>query len=602
MRSLNVMYGAQFDDAETRSTVVLSEPVEAIEAKALDDVPDALEAVASAARQGRWVAGYVTYDAAPAFDRSLEVPGQPDGPYAWFGVFGRADTLSSTTHERAPQGAYSVSRWSPAIERSEYEGAFKVVRDHIRDGDTYQVNLTFPLRAAFNGDAAALYGDLMHSQRARYGAHIWHDETHVISASPERFFRVDGRRITTRPMKGTRPRGRWLEEDAALAAELAASEKDRAENLMIVDLIRNDLGRIAEFGSVDVEELFAIEKYPTVWQMTSQISAELSDAIELGDVFHALFPCGSVTGAPKPRSTEIISEVEHHARGPYCGAIGLVPPGDGLDGATFNVAIRTAVLNAEEGIASYHVGGGVIWDSSADDEYDEALTKALVLSSRPSPEGVFESIRWDGEYVWLDEHLARLRASASFLGIDVAIDAIASGLTALEQVLTAPTKVRVTASSAGPRIDTDPAPARFRTKPGVDAGPVHVAIDFDPIERTDIRWYHKTTDRSRYVIRMKRHADADEVLLTNDHGNVTEGTFTNIAVLLDGEWLTPPIEDGLLPGVMRAQLLRDGTVVEGSISAAELPSSDAIAVFNSVRGWRSAVLVASYGVTVGVDG
>lgn len=596
------MFGAQFDDAATGESVILEDPLHTLIATHLDEVHDVLARAAEESRAGRWVGGYVSYDAAPAFDPAFSVPGVPSGPLAWFGVFGTAQRIAMPPPTPAEPGAYSVSRWMPTIEHADYEGAFKVVRDRIRDGDTYQVNLTFPMRAAFSGSAAALYGDLMAAQRSSYGAHLWHDATHVVSVSPEQFFSVDGSRIVTRPMKGTRPRGRWTTEDATLAHELEVSEKDRAENLMIVDLIRNDLGRIAQFGSVEVEELFSIERYPTVWQMTSQIAADLRQGTSLNDAFSALFPCGSVTGAPKARATEVITDVESHARGVYCGAIGFIPPGNGLDGARFNVAIRTATVNEEEGIAEYHVGGGVTWDSSPHGEYDEALAKALVLATREAPDGIFESIRWDKGYIWRNEHIARLEASGEHLGIEVPTEAINSALTELELVLDAPTKVRVAVDRTGPvRIDTSPAIGRFQSKPGPDDGPVVLAIDFDPIDRTDHRWFHKTTDRTRYVTRQRRHPDADEVILTNQDGNVTEGTITNIAALVDGQWLTPSVDDGLLAGVMRGALIDDGLIVEGSIGAAELPHAEAIAVFNSVRGWRSAVLGRPQRGTVGSD-
>jgi para-aminobenzoate synthetase/4-amino-4-deoxychorismate lyase len=395
-------------------------------------------------------------------------------------------------------------------------------------------------------------------------------------------------------MKGTARRGRWTAEDDAKRRSLLGSEKDRAENLMIVDLLRNDLGRIAEFGSVRVDELFAMEKYQTVWQMTSEISATLQDGVGLGDVFRALFPCGSVTGAPKARSMGIIAELEDGPRGPYCGAVGFIPPGDGLDRASFNVAIRTVVIDEAEGIARYGVGGGITWDSNVESEYDEALTKARVLTGRSAHVELIETIRWDNGYVMLEEHLGRLARSADYWDMPCDVNSLRPMLSELEDTMSGPTKVRILASGEGQvSLSLSAAPERFPLRPGPADNPIRVCIDTVPLDSSDPRLFHKVADRTRFDERRKRNAGVDDVLCVNEHGNITESTIANVVFLIDGVWRTPPIGDGLLGGILRERLMLDGTLKEQSVSIHEALEAEAVALINSVRGWQPAVIVAS---------
>jgi para-aminobenzoate synthetase/4-amino-4-deoxychorismate lyase len=445
------------------------------------------------------------------------------------------------------------------------------------------------LHASFAGDPRSLYLQLLGSQGVGYAAYLDLGDVQVASVSPERFFSIEGRRVSMRPMKGTRPRGRWPAEDVGLRDELQSSDKDRAENLMIVDLIRNDIGRIATTGSVSVDSLFAIEEYRTVWQMTSEVAATLRSDVDLVDVFSALFPCGSVTGAPKPSTMAIIAASEPARRGVYCGAIGMIPPGDGLDGSSFSVAIRTAVVDPGEGRVTYGVGGGVTWDSHAEGEYREALAKASTLApDRPVP-GLFETVRYDGGWVLLDEHLDRLEWSAVRHGItfdraeamgllEAAIDGIGHAVRVRLVV------ERQTAMS----LTVDDAPDRFAMAPGPAPDEVGLAIDDDPVDPADRTLYVKTTDRLRYEERRRRWPGADDVLLINRAGFVTESTIANVAALIDGTWYTPPVCDGLLPGILRSKLVEDGLLVERSILVADVLAADGIALVNSVRGWRPA--------------
>ncbi|MEN8239707.1 MAG: aminodeoxychorismate synthase component I, partial [Actinomycetota bacterium] len=373
------MFGARFDDIINGQSFILVDGITTLRAKSLHEVPEVIAAAQLAAIEGNWVAGYLTYEAAAAFDPALIVKESDSDVLAWFGVFGGRREVPAAVHHPEEADAYVVSQWRPGLDRDQYNDAFDKVQAHILDGDTYQVNFTFPLHAAFTGDPDVFYNDLVCAQRPRYAAHLWHGDTHVLSVSPEKFFTVSGRTIETQPMKGTAPRGRTVEEDLANRDALIASEKDIAENLMIVDLIRNDIGKIAETGTVTTTDLFDVERYRTVWQMTSTVEATLAESTTLSDVFAALFPCGSVTGAPKGRSMQIIADLEQHPRGTYCGTVGFIPPGDGLDGVSFNVAIRTVEIDDAEGVARYGVGGGVTWDSTVDHEFHEAVTKFEVL-------------------------------------------------------------------------------------------------------------------------------------------------------------------------------------------------------------------------------
>jgi para-aminobenzoate synthetase/4-amino-4-deoxychorismate lyase len=585
------MFGARFDDAEAGYSFALSDPLREIVARDLMSVEDAIRRAGEASANGHWVAGYVAYEAAQAFDSALVVKDGNTKPLVWFGVFGDRIEVEPVVVDPAATGGFSVSRWIPVWDRDTYDTAFEDVQRSIELGDTYQVNLTFPLEAAFSGIAETMYGNLVAAQQPRYAAHVWHDETHLLSVSPERFFAIVDARITTRPMKGTSPRGRWEEEDQAMRGSLLESEKDRAENLMIVDLLRNDIGRIAKFGTVSVDELFTIEKYQTVWQMTSEVSADLRDDVDLNSVFGALFPCGSVTGAPKARAMELIAELEPSPRGIYCGAIGFIPPGDGINGASFNVAIRTAVIDEAEGVARYGVGGGVTWDSNAEAEYEEALTKARVLTGRSASVELIETIRWDDGYVMLEEHLSRLSESAKYWGMPCDVNSLRPMLSELEATMTGPTKVRILASGEGTvALSLSKAPSRFSLGPGPADKPVRLGIDRDPLDSGDPRLFHKVADRKHFDDRRKRNAGVDDVLCVNEEGNITESTIANVAFLIDGVWRTPPVVDGLLAGILREKLISEGILEVETVSIPDALEAEAVALLNSVRGWRPGVL------------
>ena len=588
------MIDARFDDlvAGAERSFRLVEPVGVIEARRPSEVAGAIDAAGSAAGRGLWAAGFVAYEAAPGLDPELSVHVRaPDDPFAelplaWFALFERKEDLPPLEPGRLDPSQSARSPWRPSVDRATYDAAVERIRELIAAGHTYQVNHTIRLRAMIRGDERGFYRDLCLAQRGGYAAFLDLGRYRVLSASPELFFRIDGERIRTRPMKGTAPRGRWLAEDEEIAARLVASSKDRAENAMIVDLLRNDLGRICRTGSVEVERMLEAERFETVWQLTSTIDGDLRPEITLLDTFRALFPSGSVTGAPKVRTTRIIADLEDSARGPYCGAIGyLAPTGSGEPRASFNVAIRTVVLDAQTRTAEYGVGGGITHDSSASGEYEEIVAKARVLTDvRPAFE-LFESLAHvpaEG-FRHLDEHLERLAGSAGYFGFRFEPEVAAAALKRAVAEVTGPSVVRLTLARDG-GLSTD-----VRDLPPADDA-VRVAIDDEPVDPSDVWLFHKTTRRAPYDRRLERRPDVDDVLLVNDRGEMTESTVANLAVRLEGVWVTPPIHAGLLPGTYRTVLLREGRLIERPVTVDELRGAGGLALVSSIRGWRPAVL------------
>jgi para-aminobenzoate synthetase/4-amino-4-deoxychorismate lyase len=587
----------RFDDlgrASGRSFRLL-DPVGTIEARRTDEVAGALSAVEAATERGLWAGGFVSYEAAPGLDSALSVrargPEDPfsDLPLLWFALFEGVTEIELPRPTAEEPGA-PLDAWVTSIARERYDAAIAEIRERIVAGDTYQVNYTLRLRAGIEGDERGLYRDLCLAQRGSYASYLNLGRYRVLSASPELFFRVDADRITTRPMKGTMPRGRWPAEDDEAARRLVASTKDRAENAMIVDLLRNDLGRISRPGSVEVPAMFEAERYETVWQLTSTVTSRLTPDVSLPDVFRALFPSGSVTGAPKIRSMGIIADLEDSPRGAYTGAVGYVAPRDAPGPrANFNVAIRTVMLDSRTGLGEYGVGGGITHDSSAAAEYDEVVAKARVLTVRRPPFSLFETVRYEPRegFQHLNAHLRRLASSARYFGFAYDEQGVAEALDKAVAGEDVPVRVRCVLArdgelevTVGPLSDRDPSVT------------VRLAIDDRRVDPTDALLFHKTTLRGRYDGAAARHPHADDVLLVNDRGEVTESTVANVAVRIEGRWWTPPLDAGLLPGIGRAVALDEGTLEERAITLEELRAAEKIALVSSVRGWRRAVLAA----------
>jgi para-aminobenzoate synthetase/4-amino-4-deoxychorismate lyase len=586
---------ARFDDLTGASASFrLVEPVGVLEATRAGEVVATLEAAEAAAGRGLWVAGCVTYEAAPGLDPHLVVRDRdPDDPFAalplaWFAMFERAEetTLPVPRDDGLPPA--DEGTWRPTTPRDRYEASVDRIRDLIAAGETYQVNHTMRLRSRVEGDPRGLYRDLCYAQRGAYAAYLDLGRYRMLSASPELFFELRDGAIATRPMKGTAPRGRWPAEDRAVAERLLASRKDRAENAMIVDLLRNDLGRISETGSVTWNDTFRAERYETVWQLTTTVSSRLRAGTGFADVFRALFPSGSVTGAPKVRTTELIAELEDSPRGAYCGAIGyLAPVGSGRPDARFNVAIRTVTLDTDSGTAEYGAGGGITWDSDAATEYDEAVAKARVLTARRPAFELLETMRFEPGtgVLHLDLHLDRLPASADYFGF--AFDRTDVEEAVEKAVASAPPdqamRVRLSLRKDGTaRVASTPLPK--------DPDVVRVAIDDVAQDPRDVFLFHKTSRRQRYEEARARHPDADDVLLVNNRAEVTESTIANVAARLDDRWMTPPIEAGLLPGVGRAVAIDEGKLTEATLSIEAVRSAEELALISDTRGWRRAEL------------
>ena len=491
---------------------------------------------------------------------------------------------------------YAVSAWTPSISREQYEAAVREVRGHIANGDVRQVNYSFRLRAAFFGDPSEFYRDLVLAQRGANGAYFDLGRYHILSASPERFLQLEGRRIVTRPMKGTSRRGRWPAEDRLLAERLVTSQKTRAENLTIVDRLQKDLGKVAFPESVSVEELVELERYETVWQLISQVSAELGDDVGLGEVFSALFPSGSVTGAPRWRAMEIIADLERSARGTYCGSLGFVSPPDFAGPrARFSVGIRTVMLDVEEGLAEYGVGGAITWESSPAGEYEEARAKAQLLVERRPEFDLVEILRWDERqgFWWLDEHLERMAGSAWYFGFSFDREVLEEAARSAVAQSSAEARVRLSLNRDGKvsaAVD-DRGLRPISDTPPSAADPVRAVVDDEAVRSSNVFLYHSTSLRRPYELRRHRHPEADEVLLCNERGEVTEATRANLVVRFGDEWWTPALESGCLPGTLRAVLLAKGEVRERAIALYELEQADELGLIDSLHGWRRAVLV-----------
>lgn len=545
------------------------DPVEIVAADSAEAVPQALDRLRAARAGGLHAAGYLSYGAS--------------GAPLWFGLFADFAEIPSAEVPALlpdPAGAWAAAP-VPQIGPADYARAFARVADYIAAGDIYQANLTFRATVRYAGGEAALYALLRGRARAGCGALVATGTSWLLSLSPELFFALEDGQIRTRPMKGTAVRDPDPAIDQARAEALAADPKQRAENLMIVDLMRNDLSRVARAGSVAVPQLFEVERYPTVHQMVSRITAELRPECDAIDAIAALFPCGSITGAPKIRAMQIIDEVEHAPRGIYTGSIGRL---DADGGARFNVAIRTLECDGA-GTAVLGLGSGVVADSEAMAEWQECLDKAAFVTAGERGFDLIETMRFDPDegIALLERHLARIGASAQALGFRFDRHAARNELHAATFRLDAPARVRLLLAPSGAlAIGIAPLPPEPPELVRVALAPLPVACD-------DFRLRHKTSRRGFYDA-ARAASGAWEVLFVDAQGFLTEGSFTSIFVERDGVLVTPPLARGLLPGVLRAELIESGRAVEGDLRAADL--AQGLFVGNALRGLVSAVTVA----------
>ncbi len=570
-------------DAANGKWLEFTSPCRIITTRLIEDVLPLIRRMEEAVRiDGLYAAGFISYEAAPAFDPALSVKDDGEFPLLWFGLFEqvREITLPANGDE-----SIAAVQWEPSVKHAEYRHCLGQIRELIAAGDTYQVNFTYRLRAKTDIDPWNIFLQIAGDGEAPFAAFVDTGEWAVCSASPELFLKIDGDAIESRPMKGTSARGLWFEDDRTNRETLRSSAKEQAENVMIVDMVRNDLGRIALAGSVNVPFLFAVEQYPIVWQMTSTVRARTHESLDR--ILQATFPPASITGAPKRRTMEIIAELESTPRHIYCGTIGFLAPG-GL--AQFNVAIRTVLLSKASGQVEYGVGGGIVWDSQTANEYQECLTKTKVLKPGTRNFDLLETMLWSpsGGYLLLDYHMKRLSQSAAYFGFTVNIRKIPDELANVVAGLSAgPHKLRLLISRSG-AIHCTATPLEstyFRF------GDLVLAVS--PVDSGDLFLYHKTTNRRVYEDAVRMCGGSKDVLLFNEKGEITESTVANVAVEIDGVLYTPPVQCGLLPGTQRAWMLDHAQLHERVISIEDMQSSPNVYLLNSIRGMHKVLILTS---------
>jgi len=573
-------------DALNQNNYLFHSPIDVITVHSLKDVPAAFDAIERHLVQGKWIAGYFGYESGYHFESIVrDFDNRTSLPLVWLGAYNPPLIVPQEFLEiELPSPKATIFEPHLSISVSTYFHTIERLKKYIRNGDTYQINFTDRFEFIFSGDELELYLLLREKQHVPFSAFINLNDVHILSFSPELFFRRSNNVVITKPMKGTCNRGRTMEEDYELVEWLHNDEKNRSENLMIVDLLRNDLGRICTSGSICVKELFAVERYETVLQMTSTIEGTLQKEISYYDIFKALFPCGSVTGAPKIRTMQIIHETERHQRGVYCGAIGFFSP---HKEATFSVAIRTVVLHNSKGTMG--VGSGIVFDSEPAKEYEECTLKAEFLLKSHERFEIMETMLWKKDFLFLEQHLERMQQSAHYFFFPFNKEKILSALNNAERTFQKNKEYRVRLSlarSAPPRIDIE------------EFVPFHdlpvIKIASETTHSTNRFFYHKTTHRplyNKYRQKALQERIADYIFL-NEREEVTEGTIANIFIETDGKLFTPPIHCGLLAGIYRNHVLATTAHAEEKIlTVHDLKNAQHIYLCNSVRGWQRVTLL-----------
>ncbi len=577
---------------------VFTDPVRVLEARTTSDIPDLFPQIEDAVQQGHFAAGFFAYECGAFFEPSTALRRDRNNELlAWLGIYERCYRFDHTigrfldgepaNFNAGPELSTDLPPLvSLALDEQQFKAHIVKIHQWIRAGDVYQLNFTFSVHIKTELLPSALYQRLRAVQPVDYGGFLHCQEgRHILSLSPELFFREQQqggkRHITTRPMKGTAHRGRTTSEDREIANRLAADPKNCAENVMIVDLIRNDLGRICTFGSVRVEKLFEVERYPTLWQMTSAVTGELRPGTGYEQIFRALFPCGSITGAPKIRAMQLLAQIEDNPRGVYTGAIGFFS----REQTVFNVAIRTLVV--ENGEATMGVGGGIVIDSEPEAEFRECRLKAEFLTRSIERFSLIETILWNGGYPLIDLHLDRLADSADYFGFSCDRTAIKSALLVEASRFPdqRPYKVRLLLDSSGTtQIEAEPV-----TDLSSHVSAVRVRIADERTDPDDRFLFHKTTNRALYnsALAAASRAGFADVVFLNKRGEVTEGAISNVLIKKDSRWYTPPVSCGVLAGVYRRHLLETRADLEEKILTLEdLRNADAVYICNAVRGLR----------------
>lgn len=568
-------------------------PIEIITARTPKELIKAFESIQTKMDEGFHVAGWISYEAGYCLEEKLHtlIPEELEQPLLKMGVFKGREIISNegaNQHWRAFDIPNSYKLGDINLNQcfEHYKKSFKAIQDYLKAGDIYQVNYTMKAQFDFSGSTKALYAELRNAQQVEYGAFIESDDLTILSLSPELFIRKTGADLTAKPMKGTGQRGRFKVEDDAFKDTLYNSEKDRAENLMIVDLLRNDLSRKASKGSVSVSQLFEVEKYKTLFTMTSTIEAQIEPSHSPLDVMTSIFPCGSITGAPKIRAQEIIDELEDHQRGIYTGAIGYFTPESDM---CFSVPIRTMTID-KAGQGELGLGGAIVADSNVEEEYNECLLKASFVTNNHPRFDLIESLKYSPNegYTFFEKHVERLNRSADYFLFNKNINTIRDELTEHSEFLSCDEdeffKVRLLLSKDGNVTIT----SEKIKKTSEESIPLAV-LSSSPINSENSFYFHKTTEREFYQIEFQKYrklTNCYDVIFLNEKNEITEGSYTNIFIKKGGVYYTPPVECGLLPGIYREHMLENETleIQEKKLFISDIETAEEVYLCNSVRG------------------
>ncbi len=584
------------DDVLGDSARLFAEPIKIVQLAetSKEEIIKAFEEIEQALDEGLWAAGFLSYDLGHLLEEKLEnrFKKDPKTPLLWFGLYPPPQHLKKDDVDKIliTQNSSVLENLKPRLNSQDYNKRFNIARKMIASGDIYQLNLTFKADFTLKGSPFSLYKELRNIQPVNHGAFIHASDFSVLSLSPELFLKRDGVKLETRPMKGTQARYNNVQQDESAKFILSNDEKQRAENLMIVDLMRNDISRIAKVGSVKVPGLFEVETYPSLHQMISRVEGELEEEVSLFDIFKALFPAGSITGAPKIRAMQLINDLEKEPRGLYCGSIGFIAPNRDFN---FNVAIRTAFITPD-GRGEIGIGSGVVADSKAEGEFAEALLKMRFLEDVMDNFQLFETMLFESDKgIWLlDKHMERLEKSAKALGF--AFD----GAKVLEVIAMATIGQKNKCLRLRLALDKDGAinitQAEMPNHDKSNPAPITCVISKATLSSDEVFLRYKTTKRKLYDEEFRIYNDkigAGEVIYFNEKDELCEGSRTNIFLEINGKLVTPPLSCGLLPGTLRARLLEKGVVEEKVLTLSDLKSANKIYLGNSVRGMQEATLV-----------
>lgn len=561
------------DQHNEMQPLTFTQPVQVITTDKIDEVLPCFVKIQQAIHEGYYVAGYISYEAAPAFDKDYCVHVNHHLPLIWFGVFKE----STQSIEQSEQNPFTIQPWKLNISTETYNKHLNYIKKQIQNNKTKQVNYTVRLESEFSGNPYSYYKQLAAAQAANYSAYLDIGDYAILSASPELFFQVKGDKIITRPMKGTIERGKTYAQDQANKNWLFNSVKNRKENILIVEQMANELKKLAKQNTIAITNQYEIEAYPTVYQMTTTLSAQLQPNINFSHIFQTLFPSASITGTPKSDTMKIISEIERFPREVYCGAIGYITPNNE---AIFSVPIRTVIINSDTKQALYGVGGGITLDSQNEEEYHEVLTKAeLLKTTYPSFELLETFGLNNGVYLVFDEHLMRLKQSAIYFNFSIDLQKIKNDLLRLAAKQGKGSfRIRLLVAKDGSySIESQtisPMPKNVRVK-----------LAEQPIDKNNVFFYHKTSYRQMYEEHFEQTDPYFDALLWNKNEEITEFTIGNVVVEINGERYTPPVSCGLLAGTYREHLLKNGEIKEKIISLRDLKRCTNIWLINSVRQW-----------------